>query len=198
MIYATQIQVANRIAWGDVHVMEQLIPAKIRRINGFFANVALGDKTRLLRCKESHIVRINGEPHYTPVEYVIGGETYTINELDIVETLSQRPVSAQIGNYSISINNTDIAVDSSPLFVVNVLNKQGVYANLIRLPKPIDVKPGSFLRISIEETLRTPVIDAAKWAAMSATDKQDYYGVPDASGIVPTNDYTANIFLNYD
>ena len=198
MIYATQIQVPNRAAWGDVHVKEQLIPAKIRRITGFFANVALGDLTRLLRCEESNVVRVNGEPLIEPVEYTIDGYDYYVDVLKVEKELSRKPITAQIGNYSISINNTDIMVDSSPLLVVNVLNKQGLYANLIKLPKPIEVMPGSFLRISIEETLRTPFVDATKWATLSTTDRNAYYGVDDASDIVPTNNYNANIYLNYD
>ena len=197
MIYATQIQVPDRTAWGDVHVKEQLIPAKIRRITGFFANVALGDKTRLLRCEESKVVRIGGVPQYNHETYTIDGVTYTVDELQVDKELSAQPITAQVGNYSISINNTDITVDSSPLLVVNVLNKQGIYANLIKLPKPIEVLPGSFLRIAIEETLRTPFVDAAKWATLSTPDRNAYYG-GDATGIVPTNNYNANIYLNYD
>ena len=197
MIYATQIQVPNRAAWGDVHVKEQLIPAKIRRITGFFANVALGDLTRLLRCEESKVKRVNGEPLIEPVEYTIDGYDYYVDVLKVEKELSRKPITAQIGNYSISINNTDITVDSSPLLVVNVLNKQGIYANLIKLPKPIEVLPGSFLRIAIEETLRTPFVDADKWATLSTPDRNAYYG-GDATGIVPSNNYNANIYLNYD
>ncbi len=198
MIYATQIEIPNRAVWGDVHSKEVLLPAKIRRINGYFANVVLGDNTRLLRCKESKMGRdASGNLQYNEVTYNVGSETITINELQVVEQLSAKPMSAQVANYSLSINNTNIVVDCSPLLVVNVLNRQGIGANLIRLPKPVMVDSGSFLRLVIDETMKTPLVDALAWDNMSAADKEAYYGAGYAS-ITPSNSYTANIYLDYD
>jgi len=199
MIYATQIEIPNRTVWGDVHSKEVLLPAKIRRINGYFANVVLGDNTRLLRCKESKMGRdANGNLQYDEVNYnVVGSETITINELQVVEQLSAKPQSAQVADYSLSINNTNIVVDCSPLLVVNVLNRQGIGANLIHLPQPVMVESGSFLRLVIAETMKTPLVDALAWDNMSAADKEAYYGAGYAS-ITPTNNYTANIYLDYD
>jgi hypothetical protein len=198
MIYATQIEIPNRAVWGNVHSKEVLLPAKIRRINGYFANVVLGDNTRLLRCKESKMGRdASGNLQYNEVTYNVGSETITINELQVIEQLSAKPMSAQVANYSLSINNTNIVVDCSPLLVVNVLNRQGIGANLIRLPKPVMVDSGSFLRLVIDETMKTPLVDALAWDNMSAADKEAYYGAGYAN-ITPTNNYTANIYLDYD
>ena len=198
MIYATQIEVPNRAVWGDVHSKELLLPAKIRQINGYFANVVLGDLTRLLRCKESKMGRdASGNLQYDEVTYTVGSDTITVEELRVVEQLSAKPISAQVANYSMSINNTNIVVDCSPLLVVNVLNRQGIGANLIRLPKPVMVDSGSFLRLVIDETMKTPLVDAAAWSNMSAADKEAYYGAG-YSSITPTNNYIANIYLDYD
>ena len=198
MIYATQIEIPNRAIWGGVHSKELLIPAKIRRINGYFANVVLGDNTRLLRCKESKMGRdAQGNLQYRSVDYTVGSDTITVNELVVEEQLAAQPISAQVANYSLSLNNTNIVVDCSPLLVVNVLNRQGIGANLIRLPKPVMVDSGSFLRLVIDETMKTPLVDALAWDNMSAADKEAYYGAGYAS-ITPTNNYTANIYLDYD
>ena len=198
MIYATQIEIPNRAIWGGVHSKELLIPAKIRRINGYFANVVLGDNTRLLRCKESKMGRdAQGNLQYQQVTYTVGSDTITVNELVVEEQLAQQPISAQVANYSLSLNNTNIVVDCSPLLVVNVLNRQGIGANIIRLPKPVMVDSGSFLRLVIDETMKTPLVDALAWDNMSAADKEAYYGAGYAS-ITPTNNYTANIYLDYD
>ena len=198
MIYATQIEVPNRAVWGEVHSKELLLPAKIRQINGYFANVVLGDNTRLLRCKESKMGRdASGNLQYDEVTYTVGSDTITVEELRVVEQLSAKPISAQVANYSLSINNTNIVVDCSPLLVVNVLNRQGIGANLIKLPKPVKVDSGSFLRLVIDETMKTPLVDAAAWSNMSAADKEAYYGA-NYNSITPTNNYIANIYLDYD
>lgn len=213
MIYATQIEIPNRAIWGGVHSKELLIPAKIRRINGYFANVVLGDNTRLLRCKESKMGRdAQGQLAYRESKYRPDGSgnyiydpeasddtpgLLKINELVVEEQLAQQPISAQVANYSLSLNNTNIVVDCSPLLVVNVLNRQGIGANLIRLPKPVMVDSGSFLRLVIDETMKTPLVDALAWDNMSAADKEAYYGAGYAT-ITPTNNYTANIYLDYD
>lgn len=213
MIYATQIEIPNRAVWGNVHSKEVLLPAKIRRINGYFANVVLGDNTRLLRCKESKMGRDgSGQLSYVTSKYrpdssgkyIYDADApddtpglFVINELEVIEQLSAKPMSAQVANYSLSINNTNIVVDCSPLLVVNVLNRQGIGANIIRLPKPVMVDSGSFLRLVIDETMKTPLVDALAWDNMSAADKEAYYGAGYAT-ITPTNNYTANIYLDYD
>lgn len=201
MIYTAQIKVANRAVWGGTHSRELLIPAKIKRINGFFANVVLGDKTRLLRCHEEYLqFDESGDILYkTKTASTIEG-TYDISVPDSLTRLSEQIVGAQVGSYCLSLNNTKIVVDSTPMLVVDELSKQGIVPNKIQLAEPIEVESGSFLRIIAEETLQTPFVDRQLWSTLSNLEKAQYYGVETTavSGITPTNDYTLNIYLDYD
>ncbi|MBR2195885.1 MAG: hypothetical protein IJ911_09755 [Salinivirgaceae bacterium] len=225
MLYAAQIDVPNRAVWGNVHSLELLLPSKIRKINGFLTNAVLGSRTRLKRCYTNRFSNENNEvttqttyifknPDETireeknpsqelVAELVAGGciELARFDEPAVQETLERQPISSQIGVVSLSLNNTQIIADSTPLCVSQHLNKQGIVPNTILLPKPEDVRGGSFLRIIIEEQQLSPFITAAEWGQMGDVIREGYYNDYDHENpdkFKPENGYTAKIYLNYD
>ena len=225
MLYVAQIDVPNRGVWGSVHSLELLLPSKIRRINGFLTNAILGANTRLKRCYSNHYIDETGAMTRQTI-YIYKRTDNTIfqvvaptederaayeaegclvmavfDEPKVQDKLEERPISSQIGVVSLSLNNTQIIADSTPLCVSQHLNKQGIVPNTITLPKPEKVQGGSFLRIIIEEQQLSPFITTAEWGMMGDIIRESYYDnydseTPDA--IKPSNDYTAKIYLNYD
>jgi hypothetical protein len=225
MLYVAQIDVPNRGVWGSVHSLELLLPSKIRRINGFLTNAVLGANTRLKRCYSSQFA-MEGGVIKRQTTYIVSrnaddsifitndklevfadsSESAVIDGLALLakfqepitnDQLVEQPISSQIGVVSLSLNNTQIIADSTPLCVSQHLNKQGIVPNTITLPKPEKVQGGSFLRIIIEEQQLSPLLTKEEWNALGDISKEGYFGEGNTT-TEPTNNYTAKIYLNYD
>ena len=216
MLYVAQIDVPNRALYGNVHSLELLLPSKIRKINGFLTNAVLGSNTRLKRCYANRFIMDGGQIKNNTI-YIVklpDDSVITTPDRDIAEAagneiiatylepatfsqLEEQPISSQIGVVSLSLNNTQIIADSTPLCVSQHLNKQGIVPNTITLPKPEDVRNGSFLRVIIEEQQLSPFLTEAEWRELGDNQKEAYYGEGNTD-IKPTNNYTAKIYLNYD
>lgn len=216
MLYVAQIDVPNRALYGNVHSLELLLPSKIRKINGFLTNAVLGSNTRLKRCYANRFIMDGGQIKNNTI-YIVklpDDSVITTADRDIAEAagneiiatylepatfsqLEEQPISSQIGVVSLSLNNTQIIADSTPLCVSQHLNKQGIVPNTITLPKPEDVRNGSFLRVIIEEQQLSPFLTEAEWRELGDNQKEAYYGEGNTD-IKPTNDYAAKIYLNYD
>ena len=216
MLYVAQIDVPNRAVWGNTHSLELLLPSKVRNIHGYLVNAVLASNTRLKRCSANRFMMADGQivPTVTYIVRQDDGSVITTNEApngdpadpsviasyqtpSTFKTLGDQPISSQIGVVSLSLNNTQIIADSTPLCVTQHLTKQGVVPNTITLPKDEIVQGGSFLRVIIEEQQLSPFLTKEEWEAISDAHKESYYGTGNTE-IVPTNAYTAKIYLNYD
>lgn len=216
MLYVAQIDVPNREVWGNTHSLELLLPSKIRNIHGYLVNAVLAPNTRLKRCYANRFVIADGQ--------IVSTTTYIVRQADnavattneapngdpadpsviasyqtpsTFKTLGEQPISSQIGVVSLSLNNTQIIADSTPLCATQHLTKQGIVPNTISLPKDEKVMGGSFLRVIIEEQQLSPFLTKDEWRALSDAQRESYYGDGNTE-IEPTNGYTAKIYLDYD
>lgn len=193
MIYVAQIEIPHRTVWGNAHSLELLLPSRIHNIRGYLVNAVLKTTTQLKRCYSSQFkTDTNGQ---IITESVAITENISYQRPQTSQILRRQPISSQIGVVSLSLNNTQIIADSTPLCVTQHLNKQGIVPNLITLSEPESVRSGSFLRIIIEEQQLSPFLTQDEWANLSADLKMAYMGNIETK---PTNSYTAKIYLNYD
>lgn len=118
------------------------------------------------------------------------GEDSLLKRL-IIDDVAYDYISAQIANISVVLNNTNIVLNSAPLFATSVLKKSGVNNSRIELPKAIDVLNGSTLRLVVEEKEKTPfemnadAITAIKNSDLSVKTEE------------PKNDYKVKLYIEY-
>lgn len=193
MIYVAQLEIPHRTVWGNAHNLELLLPSRIHNIRGYLVNAVLKTTTKLKRCYLSEFKTDSNGQILT--ESVAITDNISYQRPQTAQMLRRQPISSQIGVVSLSLNNTQIIADSTPLCVIQHLNKQGIVPNLITLSEPESVRGGSFLRIIIEEQQLSPFLTQNEWAELSADLKMAYMGNAETK---PTNSYTAKIYLNYD
>ena len=180
MLYIAEIEVHNRSEWGNVFQRTVNIPSKVRNIKSICCFAVLNGLTA-----KGHDKIMLPDRNRKKVESGQGGTTIEWNDF----------YSIQIGNVSISVNNTKTILAGTPLVALNMNSSTTLGANNLRydstfannkieLSESIEVKGGSTLTIIVEERDSEPNLKRSAYHPME-------------SGYV-SNNYKVKIYIEYD
>ena len=185
MLYIAEIEVPQKSTWGHVFTKTINIPSKVRRVKSLCFFALLGkeyekkDATSVANTKA-----FIPDRNRKKVESSQGGVSIEWNDF----------YSIQIGNVSVSINNTLPLISGSPIVAINMLRGLSDATNLrfdqtyknnkVELSEPIELKGGSTMNIVVEESDLSPSLKSSGYHPME--NNKDY------------NKYTVKVYIEYD
>lgn len=180
MLYIAEIEVPNRSAWGNVFQRTVNIPSKVRNIKSICCFAVLDGKM-----SKGSDKRMIPDRNRKKVESGPGGITVEWNDF----------YSIQIGNVSISVNNTKTILAGTPLVAMNMnsspangasnLRYDSTFANnKIELSEQVELKGGSTLTIVVEERDTAPNYTKSAYHPLFSN--------------YSSNNYKVKIYIEYD
>ena len=185
MLYIVEIEVPQKPTWGHVIQKTINIPSKVHRVKSLCFFAVLGKEYE--RKDASSVADTKAfipDRNRKKVESSQGGISVEWNDF----------YSIQIGNVSVSINNTLPIRAGSPIVALNMLRgisdatnlrfDQTYNSNKVELSEPIELKGGSTMNIVIEESDLSPSLKNSGYHPME--NGKDY------------NKYTVKVYIEYD